>query len=169
MRYAALFVLLLAVASPAASQAVDDKAVVPGTRIGRLALEMPIQDLMRMNWPASARSSIVATFIPEATWVSWDSLGLAAGTHDRKRTDYLAVYRGSDYRTQRGVGHRASRKTVVSAYGEPTVEGDLFVQGRIITMLAYDKIGLAFFLHGDVVEVLLIFRPGELVELIISC
>lgn len=169
MRYAAVLVLLLAVASPAASQAVDDKAVVPGTRIGRLALAMPIQDLVRMNGPAGARPSTIATFIPEATWVSWDSLGLAAGTHDRKRTDYLAVYAGSDYKTQRGVGYKASRKAVLSAYGEPTVEGDIFVQGRIITILAYDRIGLAFFLHGDAVEVLLIFRPGELVELIINC
>lgn len=169
MKHTAVLFLLLAIASPAASQVVDDKVVVPGTRIGRLALEMPIQDLMRMNGPASARPSSVATFIPEATWVSWDSLGLAAGTHDRKRTDYLAVYQGSDYKTQRGVGYKASRKAVVSAYGEPTVEGDIFVQGRIITILAYDRIGLAFFLHNDVVEVLLIFRPGELVELIMSC
>lgn len=169
MKYAALLVLLLLTASPATSQVADDKTVVSGTRIGKLTLETPIQDLVRMSGPVSPRPSIVGAFIPDAVWYSWDSLGLAAGTHDRKRTDFLAVYRGLDYRTPRGIGYRTARKAIFSAYGEPTAEGDIFVQGRIITVLGYDKIGLAFFLHDDVVEVLLIFRPGEMGELSIGC
>ena len=169
MKYAALLLLLLLTAPPVAAQVPDDKMVMPGVRIGRLTLETPIQDLLRMNGPLSARPSIVAVFIPDATWYSWESLGLAAGTHDRKRIDYLAVYLRSDYRTPRGTGLRAARKAILTAYGEPTAEGDIFVQGRIITILGYDKVGLAFFLQNDVVEVLLIFRPGELGELSIGC
>jgi len=58
---------------------------------------------------------------------------------------------------------------VLGSYGDPTVESDFFAQGRTITVLAYDKIGLAFFLHNDVVQVLLIFNPGGLQHLIANC
>ena len=58
---------------------------------------------------------------------------------------------------------------MLTAYGEPTLEGDIFVQGRIVTILLYDRVGLAFFLNDDAVQVVLIFRPGEVDELIATC
>src|SRR3972149_488851 len=163
-----LLVLLLAGTSPVAAQVADDKTVVPGVRIGRWTLMTSIPELLRMNGPSSSRSSVASMLVPAATWYSWDSLGIAAGTHDRRYTAYLAVYDG-DYAAPRGVGIRASRNAVMTAHGEPTYEGDLFVQGRTLTVLAYDKIGLAYFLHNDVVQVYLIFHPGNLPHLIISC
>lgn len=169
MRFlAVLLVVLLAGTSPVAAQVVDDKTVVPGVRIGRWTLRTSIPDLLQMNGPPSGRPSVVSTLVPGATWYSWNSLGIAAGTHDRRYTAYLAVYDG-DYAAPRGVGIRASRNAVLTAHGDPTYEADLFVQERTVTVLAYDKMGLAFFLQNDVVQVLLIFHPGNLAHLIVSC
>lgn len=162
-----LLVVLLAGASPVAGQVADDKTVVPGVRIGRWTLMTPIPELLRMNGPSSSRPSVASLLVSDATWYSWDSLGIAAGTHDRRSTAYLAVYDG-DY-APRGAGIRASRNAVLTAYGEPTYEGDFIVQGRTITVLAYDKIGLAYFLQSDVVQVFLIFHPGNIHSLIIAC
>ncbi|MGH2454175.1 MAG: hypothetical protein ACRDF5_10515 [bacterium] len=163
-----VLVLLLAGTSPVAAQGADDRTVVPGVRIGKWTLMTSIPELLRMNGPASSRPSVASTLVPAATWYSWDSLGIAAGTHDRRFTAYLAVYDG-DYAVPRGVGIRASRNAVLTAHGEPTYEGDLVVQGGTITLLAYDKIGLAYFLQKDVVQVYLIFHPGNLAHLIVSC
>jgi hypothetical protein len=163
-----LLVLLLAGTSPAAAQVADDKTVVPGVRIGRWTLMTSIPELLRMNGSPSGRPSFVSTLVPGATWYSWDSLGIAAGAHDRSYTAYLAVYAG-DYAAPRGAGIGAPRSAVVAAHGDPTYEADLFVQGRTVTLLAYDKIGLAYFLHNDVVQVFMIFHPGNLQHLIISC
>ena len=170
MRLGTVFLLILLLGvSPAASQVAGDKTVVPGTRIGQWTLEMSIQDLMRMNGPPSTRPSVVPTFIPRMVWYSWDPLGVAAGTHDRRKTQYLAIHQTRELVTQRGIGYRSSKKSVLAAYGEPTLEGDIFVQGRIVTVVLYDKIGLAVFLDEDVVQVLLIFRPGEAGDLISMC
>ena len=163
-----LLVVLLAGTSPAAAQVADDKTVVPGVRIGRWTLLTSIPELLRMNGSPSSRPSVASLLVPAATWYSWDSLGIAAGTHDRRNTAYLAVYDG-DYAAPRGVGIGVSRNAVLTVHGEPTYEGDLVDRGRTITVLAYDKIGLAYFLHNDVVQVFLIFHPGNLQHLIISC
>ena len=99
-----LLVVLLFGASPAASQVADDKAVIPGVRIGKWTLDTAIPDLLRTNGQPTSRPSIMSTFMPSATWYAWDSLGFAAGTNDRKRTEYLAVYAGRDYTLPRGAG-----------------------------------------------------------------
>lgn len=164
-----LLVVLLFGASPAASQVADDKAVIPGVRIGKWTLDTAIPDLLRTNGQPTSRPSIMSTFMPSATWYAWDSLGFAAGTNDRKRTEYLALYAGRDYNLPRGAGIGASKKTVLAAFGEPALEGDFFALGGIVTVLAYDKSGLAFFLHNDSVQALLIFRPGELQDLMFGC
>lgn len=163
----ALLAVMLAGAAPSAAQVVDDRTIVPGVRIGRWTLTTSIPELLRMNG-SSSRPSVASMLVPAATWYSWDGLGIAAGTYDRAFTAYLAMYDG-DYAAPRGVGIRASRNAVLTAFGEPAYEGDLIVQGRIITLLAYDKIGLAYFLHNNVVQVVLIFHSGNLQHLIISC
>lgn len=160
--------LVLLLTAPAASQVADDK-VVPGARIGKWTLDTSIPELLSMNGPPSTRPSIVSSFMPDATWYSWESLGVAAGTHDRRKTEFLALLDNRDYAVPRGAGIGASKKTALSVHGEPTFEGDLFVQGRIVTVLAYSKSGLAFFVDNGSVRVLLIFRPGELEDLIQGC
>lgn len=164
-----LLVLVLTATSPAISQVADDNLVVPGVRIGKWPLATSVPELLRMNGAPSPRPSIVAAFIPDAIWFSWDGFGLAAGSHDRRTIDFLALYDERGYAPPGGVGLRASRKAVLAAFGAPTFEEDLFVQGRIITILGYDKSGLAFFLYSDVVQVLLIFHPGALGDLVASC
>src|SRR3990172_5027542 len=114
-----LLVLLLAGTSPVAAQVADDKTVVPGVRIGRWTLLTSIPELLRMNGPSSSRPSVASTLVPAATWYSWDSLGIAAGTHDRRFTAYLAVYDG-DYAAPPGGGVRASRNAVILFYFLPT-------------------------------------------------
>lgn len=170
MKAGALVVLILFItALPASSQVPGESAVMPGARIGKWTLEMSVQEVVRVNGPVSARPSAIAAFIPDVAWYSWDALPFAAGTHDRKRIDFLAIYQSREYQTQRGIGYRALRKEVVSAYGAPTFEGDIFVQGQIDTLLVYNKIGLAFILNDGVVQALLVFRPGEMEELLMSC
>jgi hypothetical protein len=164
----AVLVLLLAGTSPVAAQVPDDKTVVPGVRVGRWTLLTPIPELLRMNGPPGARPSAVSAMVPAVTWYAWDDLGIAAGTPDRRFTAYIAVT-SADYVPPRGLGIRAPRSAVLAAYGDPTYEGDLFAQGRTVTLLAYDKIGLAYFLHNDVVQLYLIFHPGNLAHLIASC
>lgn len=170
MRYTVVVLALMLVGTtPAASQVTDDRTVVPGVRIGRWALTIPLPELLRTIGPPSPRPSLLAAVVYGVTWYSWDHLGLAVGTTDRNTIAYLAVYQTRDYVTPRGAGVGVSRTVVLGSYGDPTVESDFFAQGRTITVLAYDKIGLAFFLHNDVVQVLLIFNPGGLQHLIANC
>jgi len=170
VKWVGLIVLLvLLTASPAVSQVADDKLVVPGARIGNWTLGMSIQDVVRVNGRANARPSIVSVFIPKMVWHSWDSLSLAVATHDQRKVEYLAVYQSRGYTTSKGIGYSSAKQAVFTAYGQPTVEGDIFVLGRIVPVLAYDTLGLAFFLDDDAVQVILIFRPGESGDLISTC
>lgn len=164
-----LLVVLLIGTSPAASQVADDKTIVPGVRIGKWTLDTSIPEMLRINGQSATRPSMVSSFIPSAVWYTWDNLGVAAGTYNRNRTEYLAMYAGRDYALPRGAGIGASKKTVLATYGEPTMEGDLFTVGGIVTVLAYDKNGLAFFIQNDSVLMLLIFRPGDLQDLMFGC
>jgi hypothetical protein len=53
MKRVGLFLLLLLLlAPPATSQVPDDKLIVSGQRIGKWALEMTVDDLVRMNGTA---------------------------------------------------------------------------------------------------------------------
>lgn len=169
MKLAALVsVVLFFGAAPAASQLIDDKTIVPGVRIGKWTLDTSIAEMLRINGQPATQPSMVSSFIPSATWYTWEHLGFAAGTYDRRRTEYLA-YAGRDYRLPRGAGIGSPKKTVLATHGEPTLEGDLFAVGGIVTVLAYDKIGLAFFVQNDAVLMVLIFRPGELQDLMFGC
>lgn len=156
-------------APPAESQVPDDRVVVAGSRIGKWTLTMTVDDLVRMNGPANTRSSAFSDFVPNVFWYAWESLGIGAASHDRRHVDYLAVHQVPDYQTQKGIGYKAGRKALVAAYGEPTVESDVFVRGRIVTRLFYEKQGMAFFLLEDVVQLVLIFRPGSISEMLPDC
>lgn len=63
--------------------------------------------------------------------------------------------------TRSGIRIKRSRRRVVAAYGEPEIESDISVQGKIITALIYDKIGLAVFLDQNAVQMMVIVRPGD--------
>ncbi len=163
------FLLSLLFSPGATAQISPDRVVVPGERVGTWSLGLTIPDLLRVNGPPGARPSIISALVPKAVWYSWDSVSLAAGTHDRRRTQYLGVYRDRDFITPKGVGLGSRKRAVLAAHGEPALEGDIFVQGKIYTVLAYNKIGLALFMHEDVVQVVLVFRPGEMEELLVAC
>ena len=167
---AAIFLLIVLLgASPASSQVTGDKTVVPGTRVGLWTLEMSIQDLLRTNGPVGTRPTIASAYVPRMTWYAWDALGIATGTHNRRTVEFLAVYETRELSTQRSIGIKTSRRAVLAAYGQPELEGDIYVQGKIISVLIYNKIGLAVFLNDDTVQMMLVFRPGNGGDLISSC
>jgi hypothetical protein len=130
---------------------------------------MSVQEFLRTNGPAGPRPSVATQYVPRMTWHSWDHLGIGAGSHDRRKVEFLAIYAVRDLTTERGVGIRSSRRAVLAAYGSPELEGDIFVQGKIIPVLIYNKMGLAFFLNEDSVDLMLIFRPGDGGDLISLC
>lgn len=162
--------LLLALTTlPVAAQTPQDKIAIPGSRVGRWDLNMSVQDFLRTNGPAGPRPSVATQYVPRMTWYSWDHLGIGAASHDRRKVEFLAVYAVRDLTTERGVGIRSSRRAVLAAHGSPELEGDIFVQGKIIPVLIYNKMGLALFLNEDAVDLMLIFRPGDGGDLISLC
>lgn len=164
-----LLALIALIALPVVAQTPQDKIAVPGIRVGRWDLNMSVQEFLRTNGPAGPRPSVATQYVPRMTWYSWDHLGIGAGSHDRRKVEFVAVYAVRDLTTERGVGMRSSRRAVLAAYGSPELEGDIFVQGKIIPVLIYNKIGLALFLNEDVVDLILIFRPGDGGDLISLC
>jgi hypothetical protein len=164
-----LLALVALVALPVVAQTPQDKIAIPGGRVGRWDLNMSVQDLIRTNGLAGPRPSVATEYVPRMTWYSWDHLGVGAGSHDRRKVEFLAVYAVRDLITERGVSIKSSRRAVLAAYGSPELEGDIFVQGKIIPVLIYNKIGLALFLNEDAVDLMLIFRPGEGGDLISLC
>ena len=164
-----LLVLTAVVVLPVVAQTPPDKIAIPGSRVGRWDVNMSVQEFLRTNGPAGPRPSVAAQYVPRMTWYSWDQLGVGVGSHDRRRVEFLAVYAVRDLTTERGVGIRSSRRAVLAAYASPELEGDIFVQGKIITVLIYNKTGLALFLNQDTVDLLLIFRPGDGGDLISLC
>ncbi len=164
-----LLALSALAALPVAAQTPLDKIAVPGSQVGRWDLNMSVQDFLRTNGPAGPRPSVATQYVPRMTWYSWDHFGFGAGSHDRRKVEFLAIYSVRDLTTERGVGIRSSRRAVLAAYGSPELEGDIFVQGKIIPVLIYNKIGLALFLNDDTVDLMLIFRPGDGGDLISLC
>lgn len=160
-----LLSLLLAV-GPAASQTPDDKLIVPGVRIGKWTLEMTIDDLVRMNGPArfaffTKGRAPEADAIREFSEYDWNSLGIAAITFDRHRTELLAAGVGAalqPHKTDKGIGFRSSRAEVRKAYGTPTAETTP-QEGQ--ANLIYDEMGVAFrVFNGGRVRIIYVFRPG---------
>ncbi len=166
----ALFLLLALLPSPVESQASDPRLVVGGQQIGRWTLEMTVEQLLQTNGPSGHQPSLFADFVQGPTWHVWETLGLGAATKDGKRIQYLAIS-NTAYRTRQGIGPGSSGKLVQSTYGEPTVEKDVY-SGRLkkaATMLAYERLGLAFFLIDDTVQLVLVFRAGLLDQLLPEC
>lgn len=161
--------LIALVALPIVAQTLLDKIAIPGSRVGRWDLNMSVQEFLRMNGPAGPRQSVATQYVPSMTWYSWDHLGFGMGSHDRRKVEFLAIFAVRDLTTARGVGIRSSRQTVFGAYGSPEIEGDIFVGGKIITVLVYNTMGLALFLNGGAVDLMLIFRPGDGADLISLC
>lgn len=171
MRLIAGFFLLLALLSSSVeSQTPDPRLVVGGQQIGRWTLEMTVEQLLQTNGPSSHQPSLFADFVQGPTWYVWETLGLGVATRDRKKIQYLAITSAA-YRTRQGIGPGSSGKAVQSAYGEPTVEKDVY-SGRLkkaATMLAYERGGFAFFLIDGTVRLALVFRTGMLEQLLPEC
>ncbi len=158
--------LLLFVATPVASQAPDDKLIVPGVRIGKWTLSMTIDDLLRMNGPGSRQKHMTtdasdADAVSDFTIFSWNTFG--AVTYDEKRVVALLVGYGSlAYRTTLGIGFQATRDHVLKAYGKPTAETTPLLGST--TRLIYDKIGIAFVINAATAAGIMwditVFKPG---------
>lgn len=157
-----LLVALALFATPSVpAQTAEDKTVVPGSRIGPWKLDTSLQELTQMNGSPSGRPSIASRYVSRTTWYSWSELGIAAASHDNHKVEFLAAFKEPQFSTRSGIRIQSSRRRIEAAYGEPEIESDVSVGGKIITALIYDKRGLAVFLDRDVAQMILVFRPGD--------
>jgi hypothetical protein len=171
MKWISLLLLVPLGASQAASQVASDKVIVPGVRIGKWALQMTIDDLLRAN--GFARRTLfmggvapVADHVRDFTLFGWVRNPVAAATADQKNVDALMVgltgvlghdVAGPQYETNKGIGFRATRPQVLKAYGKPTAE-TAPQAGEV--RLIYDEIGIAFrFDVGGRMRTIDIFPP----------
>ncbi len=172
MRTAILLLLtVLLMAPPAVSQPPDDKLVVPGVRIGKWRLQMTIDDLLRMNGPASPVLHYADSIRSRDFWqYSWYSVAFGAQTFDKKKVEVLVAGAGGDlnsvvpYRTDKGVILLKSvRSDILKGYGKPTVA---LKPDDTHYVLIYDMIGLGFGVFGEGdegggVRVIWVFQPGS--------
>jgi hypothetical protein len=154
-----LLLLILLVAAPAASQAPDDKLIVPGQRFGKWTLQMTLADLVQMN--GSPR--VIRDDGQDRThqgWIhSWNRLGVFAvtGGRDAQQIEVLGTDE-DEYKTDKGIVVLATRDAAERAYGRPTAVTQRGVTGQV--RLIWDEIGLFVLIAGDVVSTVGIFRPG---------
>lgn len=131
--------------------------IVPGRRIGFWRLGMTLDELARLNGPAS--SVTTALFKDGRGGVAeyvWTSRHLMAGTLDRRRAAYLCIVDAPAYATDEGIGIGATRAEIEEVYGRPdAVTRPLPGATRLI----YDRIGIAFVVYPTTVAVV-VFPPG---------
>ncbi len=162
MKTAALFFLvLLLLVAPAFSQTLDDKLIVPGTRIGKWTLKMTLDDLEKMNGPATVSHLQFADFRREAFFYVWYSLDFAVSAYEpRKLAWFVCGFTGGvPWRTEKGITlQKSTRADLLRAYGKPSVETVPLPGQR---NMIYDAIGIGFqvFRDGTIREIR-IFRPG---------
>ncbi len=154
-----LLLLILLVASPAASQAPDDKLIVPGQRVGKWTLEMTIADLVQMNGRSRVRQDDGLDRTHQGWINSWDRLGVFAvtGGRDAQQIEVLGTDE-DEYKTAKGIVVGTMRDAAELAYGRPTAVTERGVAGQV--RLIWDEIGLFVLFAGDVVSTVGIFRPG---------
>jgi hypothetical protein len=152
-----LSVLLLVL--PALSGTPDDHVIVPGSRIGTWMLRMTIDDLAKVNGPASTRPVQNSDMFRSVTECWWSSGAPVAGTFDGHKIVYLvtgAMGESISYKTDKGLGQRSTLAEVRKAYGRPTAE-TMPMGGP---QLLYDRIGIGFQFRGETMHLILIFPPG---------
>ncbi len=169
-----LAALLLFVSSPAGSQAPEDKLIVPGVRIGKWALAMTLEDVLRMNGPAIRGRDYLEDTGPDdragrgMTSYSWYHLPIVVYTltGDKQNriellwTNFFGPGRsGGSFSTDRGIGFEATREVVLKTYGRPTAE-TIPSPGHV--RVVYDGVGIAFrFDQSGRMTNVAVFRPGR--------
>ena len=157
-----LLLLILVAASQAASQVPDDRLIVPGMRIGKWTLEMAVEDLVRMNGPASMQE-----FSPERTVFAnrffvftWrQPYSLSAFSLDEKTVVALTVagQEAESLGTRGKIRPFSSTvEQVTATYGRPTGKTGPSVA---LDILVYDEIGVAFTSVSNLVAAIWVFRP----------
>lgn len=172
VRSAGVCLLLLVLALPGAPAALaksaQDSTVVPGRRIGSWRLGIPMAQLLREHGRAATGRSLLSLYVPRLKWHLLDHSGLAAAALSDGKVTFLAVDR-RDLFTPERVGIWTSRHAVRAAYGKPELDHDMLVQGREVTVLIYDRLGLALFLDDNVVRMMVVFQPGRGPHLFSMC
>lgn len=154
VKWVGLFLVILFAASHAASQVPNDKAIVPGQRIGKWTLQMSMAELVQMNGPASIRPAGFGDNAPGALIHEWNHLGLWASTLGRtERIAYLIAV-DTTYKTAKGVTVDASPEAVEAAYGKPTAISTPLGSG--LQRWIYDDLGLFFVIRNNIG----VFQPG---------
>ncbi|MGH2452138.1 MAG: hypothetical protein ACRDF5_00020 [bacterium] len=147
--------LLAAPAAPGASQTPDDRLIVPGQRIGKWALNASIQDLTRTAGPSGVQEAADANRPPLVIY-SWAPPGIAALSRDRSKVEFLYLYGGTDYKTDKAIGRGSTADAARRAYNKPV----LTTLGSSQRAMLWDGLGLAFVVTPARVSAVLVFRPG---------
>ncbi|HEV2173357.1 MAG TPA: hypothetical protein VGR71_07310 [Nitrospira sp.] len=156
-------------ATRAATAGQVDNLIVPGVRVGKWTLTMTVDELLKMNGPATPilfhAGMEEALSARRDSWTyGWQSPALGAETFDKKKVeDLIAGVRGGvvPYKTNRNVALLSgSRDDVLKAYGKPTVI--LKAASAGLSDFVYDHIGIAFRLENTgAIHTIEVFRPGK--------
>lgn len=156
--------LSLALASPVASQAPDDRLIVPGERIGGFALTMSPADVTGILGPSTQLTPARfgdQSLQTDLTLYIWDVVPLAVIARDDKVALAIGIRRSQEYQTAQGIKYLAKPEAVQGAYGPPTrqVRWGRRAEEQV---LVYDSLGVAFFLveEGIVGSILVFKRQG---------
>jgi len=128
-------------APPAAppAQPIFDSLIVPGVRIGPVAVGMSgAQLLQAVGSPASSNHAFT-----DGTWNHFSN-GIGAFVRDRDNRVIIVTSEDARYRTMEGVGPGVAELVVRSALGAPTrvLDAD-YNQARIYTNLYYPGMAVA--------------------------
>ncbi len=145
----------LLAAAPAASQAPDDRLIVPGQRIGKWSLAATIQDLTQTAGPPGVQE-VAETNRPTLVVYTWAPPGIAAVSRDRTKVEFLYLYGGSDYKTDKAIGRGSTTNAARRAYTGPAFT----TLGPSQRAIVWDRLGLAVLITPDRVSAVLVFPPG---------
>lgn len=155
---------LLATPSPLSSEQLYDTVIVPGQRIWKWTLDLPLDELMKMNGDGFAFVAGDEDMHGEIHARFWVGLRVPVGAAHRprqQRIEFLWAL-SPDIKTTEGISIVSSKNRVLAAYGSPTAETRASTQeSSWATRLIYDERGIAFRVNAsDRVGAIYVFRPG---------
>src|SRR2546428_13770699 len=102
---AILFSLLLA-GAPVAAQVTDDSLIVPGQRIGKWTLDMPVAQIRQLNGlevTGGRRPANIEDLLADLRLYWWPAVGLMVATRDERQLLFIAISEFSVYGTDKGI------------------------------------------------------------------
>lgn len=175
-RMLALLALVLTLALPASAQKDDqdrpagpsivlgDGLIVPGRRVGPVALGMSIAQILQLM-PSGYRHDEFPE--QEIGLYEWRAQGFWVSTDTQKRIRIISVFGNGNYHTAKGVYLLNTESKIISVYGPNFKRYQYPKEG--VTLIRYVSLGLQFglvnepsnaLLHGRAFQIG-VFEPGK--------